>query len=67
MTMGRNAFDADADADADAGDDAGDTASTDGFARSRDRFETLLVWLDGEEAGGLSHGELETRLSEGSS
>ena len=59
MTMGRNAFDADA--------GAGDTASTDGFARSRDRFETLLVWLDGEEAGGLSHGELETRLSEGSS
>ena len=30
MTMGRNAFDADA--------DAGDTASTDGFARSRGRF-----------------------------
>ena len=57
MTMGRNAFDADTDADAGAG------ASTDGFARSRDRFETLLEWLDGEEAGGLSHGELETRLS----
>ena len=53
MTMGRNAFDA----------DAGAGASTDGFARSRDRFETLLEWLDGEEAGGLSHGELETRLS----
>ena len=32
------------------------------FTRSRDRFETVLAWLDGDEAVGLSHAELETRL-----
>jgi hypothetical protein len=32
------------------------------FGRSRDRFETVLAWLEGEEATGLSHGELEARL-----
>ncbi len=37
-------------------------APTAGFAASRDRFETVLAFLDGEEAGALSHGELEERL-----
>jgi hypothetical protein len=32
------------------------------FSGSRDRFETVLSWLEGEHAGGLSHGELEERL-----
>jgi hypothetical protein len=32
------------------------------FAGSRDRFETELAWLQGQEAGGLTHGELEKRL-----
>jgi hypothetical protein len=32
------------------------------FTRSRDRFETVLAWLEGEEATGLDHAELETRL-----
>jgi hypothetical protein len=35
----------------------------DGFSCSRERFETVLAWLDGAEAGVLSHAELETRLS----
>lgn len=33
------------------------------FASSRDRFETVLAWLEGEAAGGLTHGELEARLA----
>lgn len=32
------------------------------FGGSRDRFETVLAWLEGEEATCLSHGELEARL-----
>ncbi len=32
------------------------------FVGSRDRFETELAWLQGQEAGGLTHGELEARL-----
>jgi len=32
------------------------------FSGSRDRFEAVLSWLEGEHAGGLSHGELEERL-----
>ena len=32
------------------------------FTGSRDRFETVLVWLEGEQAAALSHGELEERL-----
>jgi hypothetical protein len=38
---------------------AGDTVA---FGESRGRFETVLAWLEGEEATGLSHGELEARL-----
>ena len=37
-------------------------SDTDRFAASRDRFETLLVWLDGDEAATLSHADLEARL-----
>lgn len=33
--------------------------STDGFAGSRERFETLVGFLDGAAAARLSHGELE--------
>lgn len=32
------------------------------FSGSRDRFEAVLSWLEGEQAGALSHGELEQRL-----
>lgn len=32
------------------------------FSGSRDRFESVLAWLEGEQAGALSHGELEERL-----
>ncbi|MBA3877411.1 MAG: ISKra4 family transposase [Anaerolinea sp.] len=39
-----------------------DGPSGDPFGGSRDRFERTLAWLDGAEAGGLSHGELEARL-----
>jgi hypothetical protein len=34
----------------------------DAFGGSRDRFEAVLSWLEGEHAGVLSHGELEERL-----
>jgi hypothetical protein len=37
-------------------------ANTAGFARSRDRFATILVWLEGDEAAGFDHAELECRL-----
>jgi len=33
-----------------------------GFARSRELFEGVVGWLCGEQAGGLTHGELEERL-----
>ena len=32
------------------------------FARSQELFDAGVVWLSGEEAGGLEHSELETRL-----
>jgi hypothetical protein len=32
------------------------------FDRSREAFEAVLGWLEGKEAGGLSHGDLEARL-----
>ena len=32
------------------------------FAGSRDRFERMLGWLEGAEAGQLAHGDLEERL-----
>jgi hypothetical protein len=35
---------------------------TAGFAQSRVRFESMVGFLDGTEAGGLSHAELEERL-----
>ncbi len=33
-----------------------------GFERSRELFDSEVAWLASEEAGGLSHGELEERL-----
>lgn len=48
---------------------AGDLASGGGggrggdpFARSRERLERIVGWLDAQEAAGLEHGELESRL-----
>ena len=38
-----------------------DSAST-AFTGSRDRFEQVVSWLEGGQAAGLSHGELEARL-----
>jgi len=32
------------------------------FSGSRDHFEAVLSWLEGEHAGALSHGELEDQL-----
>ena len=32
------------------------------FSGSRDRFETVVSWLGGEEAAGLTHAGLEGRL-----
>jgi hypothetical protein len=37
-------------------------AAGDAFAASRARFATVLDWLDGVEAGALTHAELEDRL-----
>ena len=38
----------------------------DRFARSREQFELIVGWLDGEEADGLEHAALESRIeSEG--
>ncbi len=37
-------------------------AGADGFARSKERFEELVGFLDGEGAATLDHGELERRL-----
>ena len=34
----------------------------DAFGRSRERFEQIVGWLDAQEAAGLEHGELESRL-----
>ena len=39
-----------------------DSTATEGFVRSRELFDCELAWLASEEAGGLSHGELEERL-----
>jgi hypothetical protein len=41
---------------------SGGSCGPGGFARSRELFDAELTWLSGEEAGGLSHGELEERL-----
>ncbi|MCA1698342.1 MAG: ISKra4 family transposase [Actinobacteria bacterium] len=37
-------------------------SQTDAFACSRERFEDTVTWLDGQDAAGLAHGELEARL-----
>jgi hypothetical protein len=41
---------------------AGDSAVPAGFGSSREQFESLLCFLDGTDAAGLSHSELEDRL-----
>lgn len=38
-----------------------ETAGT-AFGRSRDRFETVVSWLGGQESAGCTHAELEARL-----
>ena len=40
----------------------GDSAVPAGFAASREQFESLLGFLDGTDAAGLSHAELEQHL-----
>lgn len=40
----------------------GEPGLSDAFAGSRELFDAELLWLAGEEAAGLSHGELEERL-----
>ena len=37
-------------------------AQDDGFARSRDRFEEVVGFLEGGGSAGLTHAELEDRL-----
>ena len=39
-----------------------DPASVEAFAASRERFETVLAWLEGRQAGALEHSALEARL-----
>ena len=41
---------------------AGDVAGVEAFAASRGRFETMVSFLQAEQAGALKHAELETRL-----
>ena len=41
---------------------AGDSAGVAAFAASRERFESLIGFLDGAAAAGLSHAELEEHL-----
>jgi hypothetical protein len=41
---------------------AGGRLGGDRFERSRERFEVIVGWLDGEEAGGLEHSQLELRI-----
>jgi hypothetical protein len=40
----------------------GDRAAVPGFVSSREQFESLVCFLDGTDAGGRSHAELEERL-----
>jgi hypothetical protein len=40
----------------------GESAGGAAFAASRERFESLIGFLDGADAAGLSHAELEERL-----
>lgn len=37
-------------------------ARPDGFAGARERFQTILTWLDGDQSTRLDHGELERQL-----
>ena len=39
-----------------------DTAVGDAFAAGRALFESLVDWLDGTQAAGLEHAELQTQL-----
>jgi len=41
---------------------AGDRLGGARFERARERFELIVGWLDDEEAGGLEHSQLESRL-----
>ncbi|MDP9250285.1 MAG: ISKra4 family transposase, partial [Chloroflexota bacterium] len=41
---------------------ASDVRTPGAFIGSRDRFEAVLSWLEGDHAGALSHGELEDQL-----
>jgi hypothetical protein len=41
---------------------AGDGSGGNRFERSRERFELIVGWLDGEEAGGVEHSQLESRI-----
>jgi hypothetical protein len=41
---------------------SGGGAGEDAFGRPRERFEQIVGWLDAQEAAGLEHGELESRL-----
>lgn len=41
-------------------------ASSDGFASSRQSFESVVAFLESEEASGLDHGELEEHLEQAS-
>lgn len=40
----------------------GEPCERHGFARSRERFDVVVGWLSGEEAGALAHAQLEERL-----
>jgi hypothetical protein len=44
------------------GEDVARAGGLAGFAASREQFESLIGFLDGADAGGLSHAELEERL-----
>ena len=46
----------------DCADGASDHLGGNRFERSRERFEVIVDWLDGEEAGGLEHSALESRI-----
>ena len=49
-------------ADRDPGCERGELAVADGFASSREQFESLVGFLDGTDAAGLDHAGLEERI-----
>ena len=49
---------------ADFGQGASSVVEIEAFAASREVFEQVLVFASGEQAAGLSHGEMETQLQE---